>query len=93
MIISLFRFPFFLCGSRSSGCHNLYYRAPWAIEESREFYLPMKHHHFDLKLSLAIDACHAELDTLRTMRNTPRKIARLIVVRCRLWALERRVPA
>lgn len=47
---------------------------------------------FNYSLSLAIDACHAELDTLRYMRNTPRKIARLIVVRCRLWALERRVP-
>lgn len=47
---------------------------------------------FNYSLSLAIDACHAELDTLRYMRNTPRKIARLILVRCRLWALERRVP-
>ena len=48
---------------------------------------------FDYRLSLRIDACHAELDRLQAMRNTPRKIARLIIVRCRLWALERRVPA
>jgi hypothetical protein len=48
---------------------------------------------FDYALSLAIDACHVELERIYSMKNTPRRFARLILWRCRLWALERRIPA
>lgn len=48
---------------------------------------------FDRRLSLAIDACYAELERLKALPNTPRKIARLIMLRCKLNILLRRVPA
>lgn len=48
---------------------------------------------FDYKLSLAIDACHVELEHIQAMRNGPRKIIKLILVRFRLWTLLRRIPS
>lgn len=48
---------------------------------------------FNLRLSLSIDAVHTELERLKSLPNTPRKIAKLILLRCKLNLLERRIPA
>lgn len=49
------------------------------------------HKPFDARLSLAIDACYVQLEHIQAMRNTPRKIAKLILWRCRLGRLLRAV--
>jgi hypothetical protein len=48
---------------------------------------------FDRRLSLRIDALHVELERLKEQPNTPRKIAKLILLRCKLRIMERRIPA
>jgi hypothetical protein len=48
---------------------------------------------FDRCLSLRVDAIHAELERIQDMRNTPRKIVKLLWLRLRLRRLTRRIPA
>ena len=46
---------------------------------------------FDYKLSLLIDACYVELEHIQALPNTPRKVVRLILLRCKLAKLERKI--
>jgi hypothetical protein len=48
--------------------------------------------HFDYRLSLAIDACHVEIEHIEALPRTPRRFVRLLLWRCRLARLLRKIP-
>lgn len=50
------------------------------------------HKRFDYALSLAIDACHVEIERIQADPNRIRRRVLLIVWRCRLARLLRKIP-
>lgn len=47
---------------------------------------------FDRSLSLRIDACYVELERVQAMPRSARRMIRLLVLRCKLAVLLRRIP-